>query len=111
MALLIKAKNDSATILAKSLDSKKVILLEGNWYYDAAQVNLTYLKKTDRIYRCPYKGLAYWYDLEAPNISARNIAWVYEEPMTGYEHIAGRIAFYSRETSATFSEKDESALT
>lgn len=43
-------------------------------------------------------------------MSAKNIAWVYEEPMAGYEHIAGHIAFYGRETSATISEQIDEAL-
>ena len=110
MAVAIKLKDDNATVIAQSTGNEAALLLEGSWYFSAEQVDFTYLKKTDHIYKCPYKGIAHWYNLEAPNMSAKNIAWVYENPQDGYEHIAGRIGFYERETSVTVSEKVDEAM-
>ena len=105
MSVLIRIKDADNSVVAHAPDGgEKAILLENSFYFLPEQVDMTYLKKTDAIYRCPYKGVAYWYDLEAPGISAKKVAWVYEDPMAGYEHIGGRIAFYMRETSATHVE-------
>ena len=98
MALVIRAKNEAQDIVACCED---VVVAEGNWYFKPDKVNMQYLTKTDRIYNCPYKGVAYWYDFNAPDIHAENVAWIYETPKSGWDHIAGRIAFYARETSAT----------
>ena len=104
MALVVRAKNEEQTVLACCGDVKVV---ENAWYYDPNKVETQYLKKTERTYNCPYKGVAHWYDLEAPGVSGKNVAWVYEHPSTGFEHIAGLIAFYERETSMTTAAQEE----
>lgn len=104
MALLIRAKNDEQTQLACCDDAR---IVERAWYYSPDKVDMRYLTKSERTYNCPYKGIAHWYDLDAPGITAQNVAWVYEQPMQGFEHIAGRIAFHERETSATRAIKEE----
>ena len=107
MALVIRAKNDTQDIIACCGDA---LILEGAGYYTPDKVNMQYLTKTDRIYKCPYKGTAYWYDFDAPDIHAENVAWVYEDPMDGWERIAGRIAFYASETSATVANEEEGVV-
>lgn len=100
MTYTIHAKDEASTLLA-SAPAASVEILEGNWYFDRAAVQMGHLVVTERTYTCPYKGVCYWVDLELPGLNSRNIAWVYENPKPGYEMIAGRIAFYARETSAT----------
>jgi len=100
MAIQIRTKADNA-ILAQSTDADKAVLVENCWYFSPEQVDIERFTKTDRIYNCPYKGIAYWYDLHTDEGTVQNVAWVYDEPKDGYDHIAGRIGFYNRETSAT----------
>lgn len=106
MICRIRAKDTEATILAEGIISgEDIALVEGNWYYKFENVNLDALIETDRPYMCPYKGRGYWYDLQLPDKLIKNVAWRYPNPMTGYEFIADRIAFYSRETSGTLPEE------
>jgi len=109
MSLVIRAKNNPNIVLASSNDHDgKAVIVEGGWYFDKDQVDMTYLRITDRLYNCPYKGVANWVDLELPdNKPARNVGWVYENPKAGFDHIAGRIAFYGRETSSTVADQSE----
>lgn len=105
--ITIKAKTADEAIIAQADQNQGVIELEGNWYFDRDRVNMSNLVITDRTYVCPYKGTCYWLDFVSDEVNAKNIGWVYEEPMTGYESIKGRIAFYARETSATISDKTD----
>jgi uncharacterized protein (DUF427 family) len=98
MTLTLKErKND--TILASGEEDQTVREFEGNWYFAPETVRLDHLKVTDRTYRCPYKGICYWIDLDAPDAKAKNIGWVYRDPIAGYEFIKDQIGFYAR-TSA-----------
>lgn len=99
----IFAKDKTGTVLAEA-SSKDVIELESAWYFSPEQVDMSCLKISKREYHCPYKGTAHWVDLILPDKQAKNVGWVYQTPMYGYEHIAGRIAFYDRETSNTFAK-------
>ena len=98
--ITIKTK-DGAIQLAKGYDGQSVFKLEGNWYFDPAAVHMQYLKVTDRTYYCPHKGTCFWIDLEAPGMSAKNVAWVYTVLKPHYEHIKDRIAFYGGTSAVT----------
>lgn len=109
MSLVVRAKDDSQTVLAAGDEgSGDVIILEDNWYFSPDAVNTAHLKKTDRTYHCPYKGTAYWYDLDVPGVVARNVAWVYENARPDYAHLDGYIAFYPRETAGTIASNEDS---
>jgi uncharacterized protein (DUF427 family) len=97
----ILQKNTDTVIAAGHEDDDSVMMLEDNWYFSPHAVDMTHLKLTNRTYTCPYKGVCFWLDLDAPGIKARNIAWVYQQPKPGYERIKDRIAFYTRETLGT----------
>ncbi len=108
MRYSIKKRNDGE-VIASGEPEKDVRDFEGNWYFDPKTVKLEYLKVTDRTYTCPYKGICYWIDLEAPNAKARNIGWVYNNPKPGYEFIKDQIGFYVRTTEATIAVQEQSA--
>lgn len=98
---IIKDRNTGEVIASGSEEDNTALTLEGCWYFTPENVDMTYMIETDRTYNCPYKGICYWFDLDSGETQGRNIAFVYKKPMENYEHIAGRIAFYSRDTSAT----------
>jgi len=111
MPVTIKDRNNDNIIAeAQDDDEKSIIFLEGSWYFQPDLVDMTHLIKTKRTYNCPYKGICYWIDLDSPETQARNIAFVYEEPLDGYERIKGRIAFYGRATSGTIVDGDTNGL-
>lgn len=111
MSLQIRAKHDPGITLADSQrGADKVSIVEGGWYFHPNMVDMTHIEISDRLYNCPYKGVARWVDLITPTKTARNIGWVYEDPKHGFEHIAGLIAFYGRETSATIATQCEEKI-
>ncbi len=104
MRYTIKKRKDS-DIVASGIPNETVQDFEGNWYFSPDVVKMEYLKVTDRTYTCPYKGVCYWIDLDAPEAHVTNIGWVYQNPKAGYEFIKDQIGFYTRNTEATLAEK------
>lgn len=111
MAYVIKQKNNQAVIAEGTPSDGSTVLLEGNWYFSPDHVDMSHLKVTDRTYTCPYKGVCFWIDLDAPNAKARNIGWVYNNPMSGYEIIKDKIGFYPRDTAGTVAVRVETTET
>lgn len=105
MAFVIKHKVNDTVIAQGSPADESAIVYEGNWYFRPEQVDMTYLRVTERTYTCPYKGVCFWVDLESPELKAQNIGWVYPNPMPGHEVIKDRIAFYARDTQGTIALK------
>lgn len=95
----------TGTILASTDDAAKVASFEGNWYFDPSAVNQDVLKVTANTYTCSYKGTCNWVNFSDGANEAKNIAWVYPTPKKGYEHIAGKYAFYSGDRPNTIEEK------
>ena len=94
-------KQSGGEIIASGISDATVQEFEGNWYFKPEVVNMHYFRVTDRTYTCPYKGIAFWIDLEAPGARMRSIGWVYQNPKPGYEFIKDQIGFYRRNTAAT----------
>lgn len=101
----IKAKH-SGTLLASGTDGSEVFKLEGNWYFDPAGVNMDALTVTERTYYCPHKGTCFWIDLETPEATVRDVAWVYNTPKPGYERIKDRIGFYPGARAGTLETQE-----
>lgn len=98
MSLTLKARQTGIVLASGGADA--VQPFEGNLYFAPEAVNLELLRVTERTYTCPYKGVCYWIDLDAPGALARNVAWVYRAPKPGYEFIRDQIGFYGRDTAA-----------
>ena len=47
-------------------------------------------------------GTASYYDLALDGATVRNVAWVYTDPLPGYEAIRGRIAFFAGRVDDAF---------
>jgi uncharacterized protein (DUF427 family) len=95
---------DSGEVVASGKPDETVKVFESHWYFAPEAVDMRYLKVTDHIYTCSYKGQCFWIDLEAPGIRVPQIAWVYRNPKPGYEFIKDKIGFYTHNTSATIAE-------
>jgi uncharacterized protein (DUF427 family) len=100
MAVCIQERQNNDVIA--SGDEEAVIEFEGGCYFAPEDVNMAYLRLSDRTYTCPYKGVCHWIDLELPSgLRAQNVGWVYRQPKPGYEFLKDRIGFYARNTSST----------
>lgn len=80
-------------------DSADVLLLkEADYapvrYFPRSDVAMAFLRKTDKITHCPYKGDASYYTIHRDAEIIENAVWSYETPLPGVSHIAGRLAFY-----------------
>ncbi|MCI0710455.1 MAG: DUF427 domain-containing protein [Chloroflexi bacterium] len=106
MAFVIRAKNDQQTLLASSELAAYPVLVEGeHWYFHPNQVNMKYLKQSERTWKCPYRGIGNWYNLDVPGIRANNVAWIYPHADGDYAHFAGYIGFWGRETAISTAEQ------
>jgi uncharacterized protein (DUF427 family) len=64
------------------------------YYIPAHQVRLELMTLSPLHTECEYKGTASYYDISLDGRTVRNVAWVYADPLPGYETICGKIAFY-----------------
>jgi len=71
-------------------------------YFPRDDVRMDLLTRTGHATRCPYKGDASYWTVEAGGRAAENAVWSYEAPIPG---IAGYLAFY-RERMDAWSEDD-----
>ena len=75
--------------------------LEGNWYVDSEAVDATHLETTAHEYTCPYKGRCFYVDFVDGANRVPRVAWIYDNPKSGWENIKGKYGFYSGSMHAT----------
>jgi uncharacterized protein (DUF427 family) len=63
-------------------------------YFPRDHVAMPFLRKTDKVTYCPYKGEASYYTIMRDRQIIENAIWSYENPLPGVGQIAGRLAFY-----------------
>jgi uncharacterized protein (DUF427 family) len=63
-------------------------------YIPREDVDMTLLKRTDRVTTCPYKGEANYFSLRDGEMHDDNAVWTYEHPIAGVAEIASHLAFY-----------------
>jgi uncharacterized protein (DUF427 family) len=80
-------------------DSRDVVVLtEAGYppvrYFPREDVRMIFLRRTDKVTHCPYKGDASYYTIYRDRQIIENAAWSYEDPFAAVGGIGGRIAFY-----------------
>jgi uncharacterized protein (DUF427 family) len=80
-------------------DSGDVLLLrEADYppvrYFPRQDVAMDFLRRSDTVTHCPYKGQATYYTIVRDRRIVEDAVWSYETPMPGVGQIAGRLAFY-----------------
>jgi uncharacterized protein (DUF427 family) len=63
-------------------------------YIPREDVDLSQLKRTDRVTYCPYKGDCNYYSVAAGGKKSVNAVWTYENPYPAVAQIKGHVAFY-----------------
>jgi len=81
----------NGTVVAQS---DKTVVVEGNHYFPAEDVNADYLKPSETHTTCPWKGIASYYTVAVPDGTSEDAAWYYPTPSPAAEQIAGRVAFW-----------------
>jgi len=65
-----------------------------SWYLPLADCDPTMLVASARRTWCEFKGEASYFDVVAGDRRERDAAWTYEQPVRGFESLAGLIALY-----------------
>lgn len=81
----------NGTVLAESDDT---IVVEGNHYFPAEDVNMDLLVDSPTHTRCPWKGKASYYTVMAGDDVNVDAAWYYPKPTVLARRVQGRIAFW-----------------
>ena len=63
-------------------------------YIPRADVDMNWLKRSERVTTCPYKGEANYFSVVDGEVRDENIVWTYEKPKADVAEIAGCLAFY-----------------
>lgn len=69
--------------------------LPTRYYLPLASVDPSFLRKSDLITKCPYKGEAEYYDIVVDGKVSKNLVWYYRHPTIECAGIAGFICFYN----------------
>ncbi len=75
-------------------DSDDTVIIEGNHYFPANQVDQTYLRPSATTTYCPWKGTASYYTVVVDGADNPDAAWFYSDPKPEASAIDERIAFW-----------------
>lgn len=78
-------------VLAES-DTHETV--EGNIYFPPDSIKGAFLRECDRHTRCPWKGVASYYDIVVGDQVNEGAAWYYPEPLEAARGITGHVAFW-----------------
>lgn len=81
----------NGTVLA---DSGETVVVEGNQYFPAADVQQELLRSSDTHTTCHWKGLASYYDVVVDGQVNRDAAWYYPDPSPAAKSIKDHVAFW-----------------
>ena len=75
-------------------NSADTIMVEGNHYFDPADVDQNVLIASDMTTHCPWKGDARYYSIQIDGEINKDAAWYYPDPKEAALNIKDRIAFW-----------------
>ncbi len=75
-------------------ESDKTVVVEGNHYFPPDSINLEFLRDSDDHTRCPWKGVASYYDVVVDGEVSRGGAWFYPDPSRAAKNIKDHVAFW-----------------
>jgi uncharacterized protein (DUF427 family) len=70
-------------------------------YIPRADVDMAWLRLSEHVTYCPFKGDCSYYSLAIGGEGADNAVWTYEAPFPAVEAIKGHLAFYADRVAIT----------
>lgn len=74
--------------------SDKTIVIENNHYFPQDSVKNEFLETSSHHTTCPWKGVAFYYDVVVNGKINKNAAWYYPEPKSEAKQIKNYVAFW-----------------
>ncbi|MDJ0924250.1 MAG: DUF427 domain-containing protein [Acidimicrobiia bacterium] len=78
-------------VLAESDDT---VVVEGNHYFPPDSIVVEHFVASSRRTRCPWKGMASYYDIVVDGDVNSGAAWYYADPKPAAADIKDRVAFW-----------------
>ena len=75
-------------------ESDETVVLEGNHYFPVEALNSEYFTDSTQRSRCPWKGVASYYDVVVGDQVNGGAAWYYPTPSEAASHIKDHVAFW-----------------
>jgi len=76
-------------------------VVEGNIYFPPSSVDQSLLTKSSTTTRCPWKGMASYYNVALDKTEMKDAAWYYPEPSEKAKNIKDHVAFYKNIVNIT----------
>ncbi|KAM3066819.1 hypothetical protein ACMFMG_011890 [Clarireedia jacksonii] len=80
--------------------------LQTRYYMPKTSVQMQYLKPSATTTKCPYKGMANYYDVVIGEKVYKDLVWWYEYPTAESVGIAGMVCFYAEKCDVTVSDEE-----
>ena len=78
-------------------------LQEGDYpaviYFPRDDIAMAFLEPSDTTTKCPHKGTATYFSIEAKSGTLKDAVWTYETPNPGVTQIAGYLAFHGEKVA------------
>ena len=75
------------------------------YYFPRDDVRMAFLRRTDKVTHCPYKGDASYFTIYRDANVIENAVWSYEDPFPSVGQIGNRVAFYPEHVEFQLGER------